>query len=193
MTPDTMQEMSLEQAMYYFARKKPIMAKSAIPENWHSYLFDKSIPIDFDQKYKIEQNNKTITDIDLKKLEKLLLSFDGQIVNLPDIEEDIDNILKFGQLWNGWSNTIFMKGSPSQCHRNATDLYYANYDNPDIKALTIATGYAMSNDGIWRQHSWLLRKNPRSISIIETTEKQLLYFGFAMSDDILEDFLYYNS
>lgn len=191
MTPDTMREMSLEQAMYYFARKKPIMSKSAIPENWHSYLFTK--PVKSNQKHDIEQNNKTITDIDLKKLEELLLSFGGQIVNLPDIEEDIDNILKFGQLWNGWSNTVFMKGSPSQCHRNTTDLYYANYDNPDIKALTIATGYALSNDGIWHQHSWLLRKNPRSVSVIETTEKRLLYFGFVMSDDVLEDFLYYNS
>jgi hypothetical protein len=38
----------------------------------------------------------------------------------------------------------------------------------------LATGYALSGDGLWRQHSLLSLEDS---SILETTEIRLMYFG----------------
>jgi hypothetical protein len=44
--------------------------------------------------------------------------------------------------------------------------------------VAVATGYALSDDGLWRQHSWGMRRD----AIIETTEARVLYFGFLMQE-----------
>ena len=40
-------------------------------------------------------------------------------------------------------------------------------------------GYALSGDGLWREHSWLLADK----AVVETTESRLLYHGFVRTDD----------
>ena len=55
-----------------------------------------------------------------------------------------------------------------------------------------ATGYALSADGMWRQHSWLIHRKPRSNRVVETTEPRILYFGFAMTLEHCEKFVSYN-
>ena len=118
----------------------------------------------------------------LFELREKLLSFGGESVCLPAYEEDIANILKYGQLWIG-NNIKFMKGRPSQCHANSCELWE---NNKDISR--ICTGYALSEDGMWRQHSWLVWHKSRSNQIVETTVPRVLYFGFVMNEEMCEEF-----
>lgn len=86
----------------------------------------------------------------LFELRTKLLDFAGEAVCLPAYEEDLNNLLNYGQFWIG-NNVKFMKGEPCRCHANASNLWEQNKDNT-----VICTGYALSSDGMWRQHSWLL-------------------------------------
>lgn len=123
-----------------------------------------------------------------------LLSIGGCDVCLPVAEEDIDDILRYGQLWD---NTVIqpIKGDTSRCHSNSANLWYNNRNSCEEHdfAVIICTGYALSEDGIWRQHTWLVMAAPRSNNIIETTEKRIAYFGFGMTYNQAEEFEYNNS
>ena len=109
----------------------------------------------------------------LLELHKKLLSFGGYRTCLPVVEDDLDNILDRGQLWLG-ANPIMMLGQPSQCHRNSAACWEANRNKT-----ILCTGYALSEDGMWRQHSWLV--NYKAQRIVETTVERVAYFGFAMT------------
>ena len=73
-----------------------------------------------------------------------------------------------------------IEGRSSQCHANAAQLWL------DKRVCAIATGYAMSDDGLWRQHSWGLDEGGR---VVETTEERIAYFGFEMNEDESRDFV----
>lgn len=118
-----------------------------------------------------------------KKLIDKILSFGGKEVIVPDFEDDLDSIFHRGFYENG-ENADLNKGIPSQCHRNSCNLF-ENNDNT-----AIATGYALSTDGYWRQHSWCI--DTLSGKIIETTEKRVAYFGFIMTFEEAEDFCWDN-
>lgn len=115
-------------------------------------------------------------------LRKKLLDFAGEAVCLPAIEEDIDYILNYGQFWVG-NNIKLMLGEPSHCHSNSCNLWEQNKDKTRI-----CTGYALSDDGMWRQHSWLIWHKDRSNQIVETTVKRIAYYGFAMPYDMCQQF-----
>lgn len=119
-----------------------------------------------------------------------LLEVAGEEMCMTYDEEDIDNILEYGQFWiGGKKNTYMKKGKPGQCHRNSCNLYESNKNNNKLNGkLLIATGYALSKDNMWRQHSWLVLRKARSWKIIETTEERELYFGFVMDDELCEKF-----
>lgn len=117
---------------------------------------------------------------DFLNLNAKLLSFGGHMVIFPAIEEDAKAILNRGYLRNGRSK--MMMGRPSQCHSNTAELWERNVGTYDV---SICTGYALSQDGLWRQHSWLLHRYTTSRQarerVIETTAKRLAYFGFEMT------------
>lgn len=116
----------------------------------------------------------------LLMLHKKLLSFGGVRTVLPVVEDDLRNIMERGQLWLG-ENPKMMPGRPSQCHRNSASCWERN------KYRTIlCTGYALSEDGLWRQHSWLV--DFKHQQIVETTVPRVAYFGFAMTQEEAEDF-----
>lgn len=115
-------------------------------------------------------------------LRQKLLDFAGEAVCLPVYEEDLDNILNYGQFWVG-NNIKLMRGEPNQCHANSANLWEQNKDTTRI-----CTGYALSNDGMWRQHSWLIWHKARSNQIVETTVKRVAYYGFAMPYDMCHQF-----
>lgn len=122
----------------------------------------------------------------LVDLRKHLLNFAGEATCLPAYEEDIDDILKYGQFWVG-NNIKIMKGLPSQCHYNSSRLWEKNK-----KDCRICTGYALSDDGMWRQHSWVIWMKPRSNQIIETTVPRIVYFGYVMTSEQCELFAHNN-
>lgn len=119
----------------------------------------------------------------LYQLRELLLSFGGESTCLPIYEDHIEKILQYGQLWLG-TNVKIMKGEPSQCHRNSCDLWEQNSENTRI-----CTGYALTPDGMWRQHSWLVWMKPRSNQIVETTVPRIAYFGYVMTKEQCEQFV----
>jgi hypothetical protein len=107
----------------------------------------------------------------LEPLKTRLLAIAGTAVVLPGHEPDLDYILNRGEVWRGY-NAISRKGQPCHCHANSAELWERD------KSLTLCTGYAMTNDTVWRQHSWVL--TPNNV-VIETTTPRLLYFGFRMT------------
>lgn len=119
----------------------------------------------------------------LFELKDCLLDFADEAVRLPEYEEDLDNILEYGQFWLGY-NAEMMEGEECQCHKNSAGIWEQNKDKT-----TICTGYALSADGMWRQHSWLIHRKPRSNRIVETTRLRILYYGFAMTPEMCERFV----
>ena len=118
----------------------------------------------------------------LFELKDCLLDFAGEAVRLPEYEEDLENILEYGQFWLGY-NAERIPGEPCQCHENSALLWRENKEITNI-----CTGYALSEDGMWRQHSWLIHRKPRSNKIVETTLPRVLYYGFAMPPELSERF-----
>lgn len=121
-------------------------------------------------------------------LKQRLLDIGGCEACLPAYEDDLDNILKHGQLWDNITQKM-MRGAPSQCHRNSCELWYNNRKSCEKGfAVIICTGYALSKDGFWRQHSWLVQAKPRANVVIETTEPRVAYYGFGMTYDMAKEF-----
>jgi hypothetical protein len=144
----------------------------------------------------LSNNNKYKNSIQEKNfnLIKKILTFGGEEVCMPHIdqfvEDEYNEMLERGQLWYG-DRIKMLKGEPHRCHSNSAELWVANKNNPDEKVL-LATGYALSKDGLWRQHSWLVRIKPRANQIIETTEKRIAYFGYLLNEEESEKFVYEN-
>lgn len=124
--------------------------------------------------------------IPMAALRDRLLSFGGQQVSMPYTEDDLESIMTRGQLWYG-DRTRMIKGEMSQCHKNSCALWELNKN-----LLMIATGYALSDDGMWRQHSWLVHIKPRKNKIIETTTPRVAYFGFVMTEEEAYEFCEWN-
>jgi hypothetical protein len=104
----------------------------------------------------------------MAELYDLLLSTAGFAVT--DYEEpDLEKLLARGRLW-GTEGLKQVRGEASSCHGNAARLWMC-----DRKKYAIATGWALSADGVWRQHSWALDPKGR---VVETTVPRLAYFGF---------------
>ena len=116
----------------------------------------------------------------LRQLAKTLIGISGTHVSLPVIEEDINAILTRSRAWDHPDITM-RRGRACHCHGNSCDLWDANRDR-----LVLCTGYALSKDGIWRQHSWCWW--PGQDRIAETTTKREVYYGFEMTDDEAEQF-----
>ena len=117
-----------------------------------------------------------------------LLEIGGCEVCMPAYEEDLEDITEYGQLWDN-IGVKMMKGRPGKCHGNSAELWYNNKDTwRSGHALIICTGYALSADGFWRQHSWLVHTTPGSNSIIETTEPRIAYYGFGMTYEQATEF-----
>ena len=71
----------------------------------------------------------------------------------------------------------------SRCHSNCAHIW-----NCKPKEYKIVTGWALSDDGIWRQHTWLLR----SKAIVETTSPREKYYGFVLTDEEANQFWWAN-
>jgi hypothetical protein len=107
-----------------------------------------------------------------------LLALEGvKVVPPPRVESDLDALLARGCEWEASSRLV--RGEPSQCHRNVAVLYMRN-----PQRFRIVTGYALSDDGLWRQHSWIHDTSRlRSRQTIETTERRIRYFGVALNEE----------
>jgi hypothetical protein len=135
------------------------------------------------------QQDKSIRDtvsVPLVPLEQKLLVHGGTRM-VYRYEPDLAALLKRGEAFDGPVEVV--SGESRSCHSNAAQLWSENKD-----VLVIVTGYALSDDGLWRQHSWLMRKplTAGQHQIIETTIKRVKYFGFILNDTEAETFLRMN-
>lgn len=71
------------------------------------------------------------------------------------------------------------RGFVSQCHLNSASLWIKN-----IFKRRLFTGYGLSEDGVWRQHSWVMEGS----TVIETTEERIVYYGFQLSKEEAMEF-----
>ena len=63
------------------------------------------------------------------------------------------------------------KMKSSHCHQNVSAAWKSKRSLHRI--IAIGTGYALSPDGLWRQHSWGVLRD----GLLETTEARVKYFG----------------
>lgn len=116
----------------------------------------------------------------MNALRERLLTLAGHEAVLPVAEEDLALLLTRGRVWEATGEVL--EGAPSQCHRNVARLVDDNRQR-----YAAVTGYALSEDGVWRQHSWLYDR--RAVHVVDTTEPRILYFGAALQGQKLEDFI----
>lgn len=132
------------------------------------------------------------------RLRDRLIGFAGDMACVAYRDLDLEDILAHGQLWCGAvvDNARMRRGRPCDCHNNVRKLW-ANANPRDVDGVRrrasarlrfIATGYALSSDGMWRQHSWLIERSERTLRLIETTAPRIAYYGFAMTERRADSF-----
>ncbi len=94
---------------------------------------------------------------------------DTHIVSTPFEHIDIDKILSEGKLIKAY--TMIQEMELGRCHDNCEILYGKKYIS------NIYSGYALSDDGLWRFHSWGISANG---DIVETTTPRILYYGITL-------------
>ena len=116
---------------------------------------------------------------ELKRLKSILLRMGGIfLVAPPRADGDIPTLLESGFLTSGPITLKIMKSS--SCHENVASLWKSR----KAGIIAVATGYALSEDGLWRQHSWGIRRD----GIIETTEPREKYFGLVLQGEKADHF-----
>lgn len=139
-------------------------------------------------------------------LEEILLQHGGsKVIRQNDTLNDLKKLISNGDIFTTTS-TICRPMIPSQCHYNSARLWEDETDG----TLDIMTGYALSDDG-WRQHSWLIvstdttldayidndgNKQPEVTvskgTIIETTVRRNMYYGYKLSGKDRDRFIFMN-
>jgi len=105
------------------------------------------------------------------ELEKKLLAIGGERVVWRDHEPDLAELVSRGRLFT--EPVRLRRGRQSACHCNSAKLWCK-----DIAGTTLVTGYGLSGDLLWRQHSWVVQKG----ALVETTELREKYFGIVLED-----------
>ena len=124
--------------------------------------------------------------MEFKDLENKLLLMGGIRV-AGNFEEDLEAMIFRGQRFSP-KKVKSIKMKSCRCHGNS-GVFWKNYSQENgLDNIQIATGWCLSDDGIWRQHSFLYQ--PMDNIIIETTVKRKLYFGFVL--DLKESERFYN-
>jgi hypothetical protein len=116
---------------------------------------------------------------EIKILRKLLLRIGGEeLVARPQPDRDVPILVEYGFVMAG--PVITKPMGLGDCHRNLAHVWR----NRRSQLAGIGTGYALSNDGLWRQHSWGVRRE----GIFETTEDRLKYFGILLQGPVADSF-----
>jgi hypothetical protein len=108
------------------------------------------------------------------ELERRLLDLGGTMALLFLPDPHIGELLERGRYFPG-ARALMRLGAPSCCHGNVAMLHIESRGE-----VRIAHGYALSDDGLWRQHSWGV--SAEDGRIIETTERRVRYYGFMLNE-----------
>jgi hypothetical protein len=131
-------------------------------------------------------------------IQSKLLSLGGDKIASQNLEEE--KLQQRGQIIE-YDEIILRKMIESECHYNSAQLLVDHRKSEYDGELQMWTGLALSSDGIWREHSWLVTKestelfpirgegseygetNIDSNTIIETTRTRELYFGYPVEGE----------
>jgi hypothetical protein len=72
----------------------------------------------------------------------------------------------------------------SSCHQNVASVWKKRR----FGIVAIATGYALTQDGLWRQHSWGILRD----GVLETTVVRVKYFGILLQGAAADRFAEHN-
>lgn len=144
-------------------------------------------------KFLVERGHLFYTSLtqktDLSPIERLataVMKHGGVVFIVPEYgESDIDRLIARGEMFAGL-NPLIVKGKPCRCHSNSA-VYWSNHDD----TVEIVTGYGLSDDGVWRQHTWC--RKIKGGRIVETTEPRVVYFGVRLNNEEAESFFYAQS
>ena len=108
---------------------------------------------------------------EMKILRRILLRIGGlQLVVPLGHDSNLSTLIEAGFTMSKPSARKPMR--PGACHTNISLLWMRR--GRDL--IGIGTGYALSADGLWRQHSWGVRRQ----GILETTAPRERYFGILL-------------
>ena len=146
----------------------------------HPFIFN-TTPMSSDWKFRFDERNvnNNAPQREIQARQRLidgLVAFGGERAHVALKDKDLNAIITRGILIKG-RNVRMIKGEPCSCHSNVAELWNCKRDR-----ILMMTGYGLSKDGMWRQHSWALDVQPRSAVIVETTVKRIAYFGFVMTE-----------
>jgi hypothetical protein len=169
--------------------KPPTINKVVVPQKIKPAIETFTVP----ELHPIIEGNFTTTEIsrgvrfpepDEQRLFVKLLAIGGEqavVAQFP--EQHVSMMLERGFFSPEGIIVTLKKGRPNNCHENAAKLW-------KLGKGALMTGYALSSDGLWRQHSWV--KTTRTI--IETTVPRERYYGFELTAEeamgFYEDNLY---
>ena len=120
----------------------------------------------------------------IEQLKQKLIGALGVAAVMPVIEEAIVPLLERGEFLEMMRVTK-APGEASRCHTNSAFIWELDPDRYELM-----TGYGLSKDGVWRQHSWVY--DTKEGEIIETTEERVVYYGFRMTKDEANKFYWDN-
>lgn len=92
-----------------------------------------------------------------------------QVASVPEVH--LEQLLERAEV-RAPTEVVVREGEPSRCHTNAGRLHEEDARN------RIVTGWAPSEDGLWRQHTWCEIGG----AVIETTVPRERYYGFELDD-----------
>lgn len=130
---------------------------------------------------------------ELSLYERLLEDNDSTVVVpiLREEEAELQALLTRGHFLPGMDVLLF-KMENSACHRNAADLWLSGREpgcQSQAAGCTLMSGYALSDDNLWRQHSWVVTKEGQ---LVETTTPRSRYFGYVLEGEEAEAFAWAN-
>jgi hypothetical protein len=108
---------------------------------------------------------------ELRLLKPLLLKLGGAYVVAPQRPDpDLSLLIESGFVTSG---AVLVKSMDHHaCHRNVAKVWKARKHG----IVAIGSGYALSSDDLWWEHSWGIRRE----GILETTKQRLKYFGLVL-------------
>lgn len=116
---------------------------------------------------------------DAKLLKEKLLALGGKTIIWMPVDPDMENIIKNGREFPIENRRRF-RGEPNKCHGNTARLFLQE------DGIEIATGYALSKDERWRQHSWGWEKG----RVVESTQPFTGYYGAVLKGLDISKFIF---
>jgi hypothetical protein len=158
-------------------RVQPAVASTIAPWRRPPKLRRTFPPLKPERQESLRQRNQVAFAEDPRRveLERRLLDLGGTVALLFLPDPQIGELLDRGSYFPG-AGSLMWRGLPSACHTNAAILLVRTRGS-----VRIAFGYALSTDGLWRQHSWGV--DAEDGRIIETTERRVRYYGLVLNDN----------